>query len=43
MRARLESFGFFPKKMSLAELAEFDRDGRAKWKGYVAIAKIEPQ
>lgn len=43
MKSKLESFGFFPKRMTLAELAEFDRDGRAKWKNYVAVAKIEPQ
>ncbi|MBL8384167.1 MAG: tripartite tricarboxylate transporter substrate binding protein [Burkholderiales bacterium] len=43
MKSRLEGFGFFPRRMSLAELADFDRDGRARWRQYVAIARIEPQ
>ncbi|MFI5444595.1 Bug family tripartite tricarboxylate transporter substrate binding protein [Polaromonas sp. UC242_47] len=43
MRARLEGFGFSPKKMSLSQLATFDKEERAKWKNYVAIARMEPQ
>lgn len=43
MRARLEGFGFSPKKMSLSQLASFDKEERAKWKSYVAIARMEPQ
>lgn len=43
MKSRLEGFGFTPKKMSLSQLAAFDKEERAKWKNYVAIAKMEPQ
>ena len=43
VKSRLEGFGFTPKRMSLAELAAFDKEERAKWKTYVAIARIAPQ
>ena len=43
VKSRLEGFGFSPQRMSLAQLAAFDREERAKWKTYVAIAKIVPQ
>ncbi len=43
VKSRLEGFGFTPQRMSLAQLATFDREERARWKGYVAIAKIVPQ
>ena len=43
MKSKLESLGFAPRRMSLTELAAFDREERAKWKVYVAVAKIEPQ
>jgi hypothetical protein len=31
------------ERMSLARLATFDREERARWRNYVAIAKIVPQ
>jgi tripartite-type tricarboxylate transporter receptor subunit TctC len=43
MRSRLEGFGFTPKRMTLAECAAHVRNERAKWKRFVAMAKIEPQ
>jgi tripartite-type tricarboxylate transporter receptor subunit TctC len=43
MKSRLEGFGFVPRRMTLAQLAVFEREERVKWKGYVAIAKIVPQ
>lgn len=43
VKSRLEGFGFTPQRMSLAQLATFDREERARWKNYVAIAKIVPQ
>ncbi|MCT8175942.1 Bug family tripartite tricarboxylate transporter substrate binding protein [Variovorax sp. CY25R-8] len=43
IRARLEGFAFAPAKVSLAELASFERQEREKWKGYVDIAKLEVQ
>lgn len=43
VKSRLEGFGFTPQRMSLAQLAAFDRQERAKWKNYVAIAKIVQQ
>jgi tripartite-type tricarboxylate transporter receptor subunit TctC len=43
MKSRLENFGFHPKRMSLAELAEFETLERARWKRFVAVAGIEPQ
>jgi tripartite-type tricarboxylate transporter receptor subunit TctC len=43
IRAQLESFGFTPKRMSLAECVAHVRAERAKWKKYVALAQIEPQ
>lgn len=42
-KARLEGFAFSPSRVSLAELATFERDERAKWKQYVQIANIEVQ
>lgn len=44
IRRRLEDeFGFTPRKMSLAEIAEFMRDLRRRWAEYVRVAGIEPQ
>lgn len=43
MLSKLEEFGFSPKRMSLAECADFTSAERAKWSKYVSIAKIEPQ
>ena len=43
MRSRLEGFGFTPRRMTLAECAVHVRNERAKWKRFVALAKIEPQ
>lgn len=43
IRSRLEGFAFAPAKVSLAELATFERQEREKWKGYVDIAKLEVQ
>ncbi len=43
MRAQLENFGFTPKRLSLDEAAAHVRNERAKWKRYIALAKIEPQ
>lgn len=43
VKSRLEGFGFTPQRMSLAQLAAFDKEERTKWKNYVAIAKIAPQ
>ncbi|TXK30982.1 tripartite tricarboxylate transporter substrate binding protein [Ottowia sp. GY511] len=43
IKSRLEGFGFTPHKVSLAELANFERTERAKWPKYVAIAKLEVQ
>ena len=43
LKARLEGFGFMPQRMSLTQLATFDREERARWKSYVAIARIVPQ
>ena len=43
VKSKLEGFGFTPQRMSLAQLAAFDREERAKWRNYVAIARIVPQ
>ena len=43
IKSRLQALDFFPKRMSLKELAAFASNERAKWAEYVAIAKIEPQ
>lgn len=43
IRSRMEGFGFTPYRASLADLAAFERDERAKWRKYVDIAKIEVQ
>lgn len=43
IKSKLEGFAFAPAKVSLAELATFEREERAKWKSYVEIAKIEVQ
>lgn len=43
IKSRLEGFGFTPYRASLADLATFERDERAKWRKYVEIAKIEVQ
>lgn len=42
-KSRLEGFAFSPQRMSLAELAAYERDERANWKQYVRIANIELQ
>jgi len=41
IRSKLESFAFAPAKVSLADLARFEREERENWKSYVGIAKIE--
>ena len=43
MRSQLEGFGFTPRRMTLDEAAAHVRSERAKWKRYIALAKIEPQ
>ena len=43
MRSQLEGFGFTPRRMTLDEAAAHVRAERAKWKRYIALAKIEPQ
>jgi tripartite-type tricarboxylate transporter receptor subunit TctC len=43
IRSKLEGFAFSPAKVSLQQLADFEREERAKWKGYVEIAQIEVQ
>lgn len=43
MRSRLEGFGFTPRRMTLTECAAHVRNERAKWKRFVALARIEPQ
>ena len=43
IKSRLEGFAFAPAKVSLEQLASFERDEREKWKGYVDIAKLEVQ
>ena len=43
IKSRLEGFAFAPAKVSLDQLASFEREEREKWKGYVDIAKLEVQ
>lgn len=43
IRSKLESFAFAPAKLSLQQLADFEREEREKWKSYVDIAQIEVQ
>jgi len=43
LRSRLEGFAFTPSRVSLEQLADFARQERAKWKGYIDIAKIAVQ
>lgn len=43
IRGKLENLGFAPASVSLQELATYEREERAKWKGYVDIAQIEIQ
>ncbi len=43
IKSRLEGFGFFPSRVSLAELADFERREQANWRRYVEIANIEVQ
>ncbi|MCW5258799.1 tripartite tricarboxylate transporter substrate binding protein [Verminephrobacter eiseniae] len=43
IKARLEGLAFAPAKASLADLAQFEREEREKWKSFVSIAKIESQ
>lgn len=43
IRSKLESFAFAPAKLSLQQLADFERGEREKWKSYVDIAQIEVQ
>ncbi|SIP90947.1 tripartite tricarboxylate transporter substrate binding protein [Pseudacidovorax sp. RU35E] len=43
IRSRLEGFAFAPARVSLKQLADFEREEREKWKGYVEIAQIEVQ
>ncbi|RYZ12922.1 MAG: tripartite tricarboxylate transporter substrate binding protein [Comamonadaceae bacterium] len=43
IKAKLDGFAFAPARVSLADLARFEREEREKWKGYVEIAKIEVQ
>jgi len=43
IRSKLESFAFAPARVSLQELASFEREEREKWKTYVDIARIEVQ
>lgn len=43
MKSQLESYGFHPKRMSLAEMAAYVSSERANWKQYVEIAQITPQ
>jgi tripartite-type tricarboxylate transporter receptor subunit TctC len=42
MHAKLLSFGFSPRRMSLPECAEYIRTSRTSWAGHIATAKIEP-
>lgn len=43
IKSRLEALDFFPKRMSLAQLEAFSANERAKWRGFVEIARIEAQ
>lgn len=43
IRSKLEGFAFAPAKVSLQQLADFEREEREKWKSYVDIAQIEVQ
>lgn len=43
IRSKLENWAFSPARVSLEELATFERVEREKWKGYVKIAQIEVQ
>ena len=43
IKSQLESYGFHPKRMSLAEMAAYVSKERANWKQYVEIAQIAPQ
>lgn len=43
MKSQLESFGFFPKRMSLEELAAFVTREQALWREHVQAAGIVPQ
>ncbi|MDI3382749.1 Bug family tripartite tricarboxylate transporter substrate binding protein [Xenophilus aerolatus] len=43
IRSKLEGFAFSPAKLSLQQLADFEREEREKWKNYVDIAQIEIQ
>jgi tripartite-type tricarboxylate transporter receptor subunit TctC len=43
MKSTLERYGFHPQSMSLQDLGRFVNDEQARWKRYVALAKIEPQ
>lgn len=43
MRAQLDSYGFTPKRMTLDEAGAHVRNERAKWRRYIALAKIEAQ
>jgi tripartite-type tricarboxylate transporter receptor subunit TctC len=39
----VEEFALTPRRLTLAECAEQDREERSKWAEYVRIARIEPQ
>jgi tripartite-type tricarboxylate transporter receptor subunit TctC len=43
MKSTLERYGFYPKSMTLQDLTRFVGEEQARWKRYVALAKIEPQ
>jgi tripartite-type tricarboxylate transporter receptor subunit TctC len=43
MKSTLERYGFYPKSMTLQDLSRFVGEEQARWKRYVALAKIEPQ
>ncbi|NUO85340.1 MAG: tripartite tricarboxylate transporter substrate binding protein [Cupriavidus sp.] len=43
IRSKLEGFGFAPARVSLQDLASFERLERERWKGYVDIAGIDIQ
>jgi tripartite-type tricarboxylate transporter receptor subunit TctC len=43
IKGKLESFAFAPARVTLQDLKNFEREERAKWRGYVSIAKIEAQ
>lgn len=43
IKSRLEGFGFFPSRVSLAELAAYERKEQANWRKYVDIANLEVQ